>query len=118
MLSMNQRPDSTTIHCGAGFSCQSPIQPTGCTVNTTVEETEPYQWSLGSAPLDKVANAEKMMPRDFISADGFGITDKCRKYLTPLIQGENPPRYENGLPVYVTLKNQTVKKKLAAFELA
>ena len=89
-------------------------------VMPTIERTsdEPYQWSLGSAPLDKVANAEKMMPRDFISADGFGITDKCRKYLTPLIQGENPPRYENGLPVYVTLKNQTVKKKLAAFELA
>lgn len=79
---------------------------------------EPYEWRIGEAPLEHVANAEKMMPREFISADGYGITDACRRYLTPLIQGEDPPRYENGLPVYVTLKNAAVAKKLAAFELA
>ena len=65
-----------------------------------------------------VANAEKFMPRDFISEDGYGITDKCRRYLLPLIQGEDYPAYSNGLPVYVTLANHAVPKKLPAFEKA
>ncbi len=90
-------------------------------VMPTIERTsdEPYEWRIGSAPLEKVANVEKTMPRDFISADGFGITDACRRYLSPLIQGENPPQYDtDGLPRYVTLKNDLMPKKLAAFELA
>ena len=52
------------------------------------------------------------MPRDFISADGFHITAKCRQYLTPLTVGEDYPPYKNGLPVYVKLKNVAVPKKL------
>jgi ATP-dependent phosphofructokinase / diphosphate-dependent phosphofructokinase len=77
----------------------------------------PYKYRIGMAPLAKVANVEKFMPRDFITKDGFGITDKCRRYLTPLIQGEDAPKFKGGLPVYVTLKNAAVAKKLAAFEL-
>jgi ATP-dependent phosphofructokinase / diphosphate-dependent phosphofructokinase len=78
----------------------------------------PYKYKIGMAPLAKVANVEKFMPRDFITKDGFGITDKCRRYLTPLIQGEDYPKYDkSGLPVYVTLKNIAVAKKLASFEL-
>jgi 6-phosphofructokinase 1 len=78
----------------------------------------PYEYRLGTAPLDAVANAEKFMPRDFISEDGYGITDKCRHYLLPLIQGEDYPAYRDGLPVYVTLANHPVAKKLPAFEVA
>jgi len=52
-----------------------------------------------------------------IVADGFGITDKCRRYLLPLIQGEDYPKYKAGLPAYVTLKNVAVAKKLPSFEL-
>ena len=81
------------------------------------KSSKPYVWEIGYAPLSQVANVEKFMPRDFISEDGFGITDACREYLYPLIQGEDYPPYENGLPKYVTLKNQSVAKKLAAFEL-
>jgi ATP-dependent phosphofructokinase / diphosphate-dependent phosphofructokinase len=77
----------------------------------------PYRYRIGMAPLAQVANVEKFMPRDFITKDGFGITDKCRRYLAPLIQGEDYPSYKNGLPAYVTLKNVAVAKKLAAFEL-
>ncbi|MEK6806323.1 MAG: 6-phosphofructokinase [Pseudomonadota bacterium] len=77
----------------------------------------PYVWDVGDAPLDKVANVEKKMPRDFISEDGFHITDKCRQYLAPLIQGEEPPPYLNGLPRYVVLKNAPVTKKCPPFEL-
>jgi 6-phosphofructokinase 1 len=78
----------------------------------------PYKYRIGVAALADVANTEKFMPRDFISDDGFGITAKCRRYLAPLIQGEDPPAYADGLPVYVTLKNKAVKKKLAEFALA
>ncbi len=77
----------------------------------------PYTWEVGEAPLSEVANVEKMMPREFISEDGFGITQACRDYLIPLIQGEDYPPYENGMPKYVTLKNQSVEKKLEPFEL-
>jgi ATP-dependent phosphofructokinase / diphosphate-dependent phosphofructokinase len=78
----------------------------------------PYQWQIGSTDLASVANVEKTMPLDFISSDGFGITDKCRDYLYPLIQGESYPDYdERGMPRYVVLKNQLVAKKLNDFEL-
>jgi len=82
------------------------------------KSSRPYAWEIGMAPLSQVANAEKFMPRDFISADGYGITDKCREYLYPLIQGEDYPPYENGLPKYVKLSNVAVKKKLPEFKLA
>lgn len=74
---------------------------------------KPYRWKIGQARLVQVANREKMMPRRFISRDGFGITPSCRAYLLPLIQGEDYPPYKNGLPQYVRLKNIAVKKKLA-----
>ena len=77
----------------------------------------PYKWKIEIAELKHVANKEKFMPRDFISEDGFGITAKCRQYLTPLIQGEDYPPYKNGLPQYVRLKNVGVKKKLGEFKL-
>jgi ATP-dependent phosphofructokinase / diphosphate-dependent phosphofructokinase len=81
------------------------------------KSNKPYKWAIGVAELKDVANREKFMPRDFISADGFQITSKCRDYLSPLIQGEDYPPYRNGLPRYVTLKNIAVAKKLASFEI-
>ena len=78
---------------------------------------KPYRWKLEPAPLAQVANAEKMMPRDFISADGLQITEKCRAYLLPLVQGEAPPPFKIGLPDYVRLKNAAVRKKLAEFKI-
>lgn len=73
---------------------------------------QPYVWEIGKAKLEDVANVEKMMPKEFITEDGFGITEACRRYLTPLIEGEDYPPYENGLPKYVTLKNNPVAKIL------
>ena len=77
----------------------------------------PYRYKIGMAPLSKVANVEKFMPRNFITADGFGITAPCKRYLLPLIQGEDYPKYRAGLPVYATLKNSPVARKLAPFEM-
>ena len=73
-----------------------------------------YSWSLCEASLVKVANMEKKMPRSFITKDGFGITQKARDYLQPLVEGEDFPPYKNGLPDYVQLKNVMVPKKLAS----
>ena len=77
----------------------------------------PYKYRIGMADLKDVANVEKFMPKNFISADGFGITEKCKRYLTLLIQGEDYPRYVGGLPDYVTLKNVAVTKKLKPFKV-
>lgn len=72
----------------------------------------PYVWEIGKAKLEDVANIERMMPKDFITDDGFGITEACRRYLLPLIEGEDYPPYKNGMPEYVTLKNKAVEKIL------
>ena len=72
----------------------------------------PYRWTVGQVSLSRVANREKMMPKSFISRDGFTITAACRRYLEPLIQGEDYPPYRNGLPRYARLKCVSVKPKL------
>ena len=76
------------------------------------EQDEPYLWSIGHVNLSQVANQEKCMPDEYIAEDQMGITKACKRYLSPLIQGEAYPSYINGLPDYVRLKNQLVAKKL------
>ena len=76
------------------------------------KSNKPYKWAIEAADLKDIANKEKMMPRDFITADGFHINEKCRQYLSPLIAGEDYPPFKNGLPDYVKLKNTAVAKKL------
>ena len=72
----------------------------------------PYRWSIGEAPLAAIANREKKVPRNYITADGFGITAACRRYLLPLIGGEDYPPYRAGLPSYVEVRGQAVPKRL------
>jgi 6-phosphofructokinase 1 len=76
------------------------------------KSASPYRWGIGEAPLSQIANREKLVPRNFISADGFGITAACRRYLLPLINGEGYPPYVQGLPVYAVLKAARVPKRL------
>ena len=73
---------------------------------------KPYRWKIGVAKLEDVANQEKMLPRDYITPDGFHITAKGRRYLAPLIRGEDYPPYRDGLPQYVVLRNKPVRRKL------
>ena len=82
------------------------------------ESNTPYRFTIDSAPLEKIANVEAALPKEYITADGFHITDACRQYLLPLIQGEAYPPYKNGLPDYVTLKNKAVAKQLVAYDIA
>ena len=77
----------------------------------------PYKWEIGCGELKDVANVEKMMPNNYISEDGFSITDSCREYLLPLIEGENYPPYNDGLPNYVVLKKSKVVQKLPPFKI-
>ena len=89
-------------------------------VMPTIKRTssKPYRWKIGEAKLARVANVEIMMPTNFISKDGFGITKRCRDYLEPLIQGEDYPPYgRDGMPKYVQLKNVPVNRKLADFKI-
>ena len=72
----------------------------------------PYRWKIGEAKLSKVANVERFMPKSYITKDGFDITARAMRYLRPLIAGEDYPRYKNGVPEYVRLKQQRVAKKL------
>jgi 6-phosphofructokinase 1 len=74
---------------------------------------QPYRWSIGKVKLSRVANREKLLPRSFISNDGFSITPRCRRYLEPLVRGEDYPPYRNGLPRYAILKNRPVPRLLA-----
>jgi 6-phosphofructokinase len=74
--------------------------------------SRPYKWTIGHVALAAVANVEKKLPRSYISADGFGITAACRRYLEPLIGGEAPPPYKNGLPQYVRIRGVAVRRKL------
>jgi 6-phosphofructokinase 1 len=72
----------------------------------------PYRWDIVEAPLSEVANQEKLLPRHFISADGFGVTAAARRYLAPLIASEAYPPFKDGLPDYVRLQNVATPKKL------
>ena len=80
------------------------------------KKTKPYSWEIGKVALSKVANIEKKMPRNFISKDGFGITQSCKNYLSPLIQGEAWAPIEDGVIQTASLKNKLVRKKLKNFK--
>jgi 6-phosphofructokinase 1 len=73
---------------------------------------KPFKWKIESAPLGRIANKEKMLPRRYITKDGFGITEAGRRYLEPLIKGEDYPPYINGLPKVAKLKKRPVKPRL------
>jgi 6-phosphofructokinase 1 len=75
------------------------------------ESNTPYEWSIGEAPIDDIANKEKEVPDEFIREDGYHITNKFREYATPLIAGEDYPPFKDGLPNYVRLKKVLVPAK-------
>jgi 6-phosphofructokinase 1 len=68
------------------------------------------------APLARIANHEKTMPKGFIRKDGYGITTAARRYLSPLVAGEAfPPFGRDGLPNYVTPVMTSVPRRLPAW---
>lgn len=81
------------------------------------EASVPYRWSVDRVPLERVANIERGMPREYISPDGYGITQACRDYLRPLIGGEDYPPYENGLPCYPRIRGILRPRRCPPFKL-
>ena len=79
--------------------------------------SNPYSWEIDKVKLSRVANVEKKLPKKFISKDGFGVTEACKNYLRPLIQGEAYPPYKDGVIETASLKNKLVKKKLKTFKV-
>ncbi len=79
----------------------------------------PYRWKIEAAPLARIANREKKLPKGYITSDGYGITAAARRYLEPLIRGEDAPPYRrDGLPDYVRLDKVLVRRKLAPYAIA
>ena len=79
--------------------------------------SNPYSWKIDKVKLSKVANVERKLPQNFITKDGFGVTEACKNYLRPLIQGEAYPPYKDGVIETASLKNKLVKKKLKTFKV-
>ena len=77
--------------------------------------SNPYSWKIDKVKLSKVANVERKLPQNFITKDGFGVTEACKNYLRPLIKGEAYPPYKDGVIETASLKNKLVKKKLKTF---
>ena len=82
-----------------------------------VADKSKFKWKVSHAPLDKVANLEKMLPKNFIKANGYEITKSCMSYITDLTQGEDYPTYVAGFPRYAVLNCKTIRKKLKKFNL-
>ena len=65
--------------------------------------TRPYLCVTGLADIGEIANQEKLVPREWITEDGFGVTDEFVRYVYPLIQAELTPVYIGGLPRHIAL---------------
>ncbi len=81
------------------------------------KKSKKYSWSIGYTKLENVANKEKILSKKFISTNGYGITQACKKYILNLISGEDYPEYKNGLPIYCKLKKTLIRKKLKKFKI-
>lgn len=65
--------------------------------------SKPYLCITQFADVHAVANQEKLVPRAWITPDGFGVTVDFLRYVYPLIQAELTPIYVNGLPQHMTI---------------
>ncbi len=77
---------------------------TGVAAIFTRTSNKPYRCGVSIAEIEKIANMEKTVPLSWITEDGTGLTEEYIEYAKPLIQGEMPPMYENGLPCHLVLK--------------
>lgn len=73
---------------------------------------QPYRWQVAPKPLTGIMNREKRLPRTFLTADGYRLTARARRYFAPLIRGEAWPPFENGLPVHAKLRLQPVQRRM------
>jgi 6-phosphofructokinase 1 len=72
-----------------------------------------YRCTTGTADLSAVANGEKLFPREWITPDGFFVTDEFIRYARPLVQGEVKPDVPDGLPRFVRFEKHFLAKESA-----
>lgn len=77
---------------------------TGEMVSMVRSDENGYKIEITKVPVSHVANKVKFVPREYINEKGNNVTKKCIDYITPLILGEKPIKYENGMPVHIRLK--------------
>ncbi len=84
---------------------------TGKMISLTRTSNSPYEVSYSTVDVAKVANQERKVPQEWITEDGNDITEEMLEYLKPLINGEAPVLYENGVPRYIKLEQFTSNKQ-------
>ncbi len=63
----------------------------------------PYKIEIQAVDCNKVANAEKKFPKEWINCEENNVTDEALAYFLPLIEGELSFESENGLPAHIKL---------------
>ena len=101
------------VACGEAAVRAAVGGQSGFMVKIVRESTTPYKWSTGLQPLGDIANVEHLLPKDWISEDGFLPNEKFVEYARPLIEGEVKVPMEGGLPKFITLDKVKIEKKLA-----
>lgn len=77
---------------------------------TLVREKEDYFCRTGSVELDKVANLEKKVPREWITAQGNDLAADFLRYAAPLVRGRLAVPELAGLPNYARLHGFDARK--------
>lgn len=67
---------------------------------------DPYICVTDIFDINKIANVEKKVPREWINESGDYVTQQFINYVKPLIQSELTPIMTNGLPRHLTLKDE------------
>jgi len=98
--------------CGTAAVRAAIAGQSGFMVKIVRTQNNPYSWTTGLQPLGDIANVENVVPRDWLSEDGFMPNEKFIEYCRPLIEGEVNVPTEGGLPKYVVLEKIPVEKKL------
>lgn len=114
----SQRDNDEAFLCGTEAVKAAIDGNSGQMIMLVRSSTDQYHIEISLTPLNAVANEVKVFPQGWISEDRTSVTHQFLKYASPLIQGEVPIVYENGLPKFVKLKRYPVGKVLNSFVVA
>ena len=67
---------------------------------------DPYMSAAGIYDVHRIANNEKLVPRNWMNKEGNYVTDEFINYVEPLILGDYQPFMVNGLPQHLVLKKK------------
>ncbi len=74
---------------------------TGKMVTLIRHSDDPYQCGTEVKDVHKIANDEKLVPRNWITHDGTYVTEAFITYVRPLIQGDVSPIMVDGIPRHI-----------------